>query len=331
MPEEDAHTGERAQTPGTLAPHDAADGPQREPTLAERWRLSVVLFLATFASTTYVGATADSLWSGLAYSVPLLAILLSHELGHYIAARIHRVPASPPFFIPLPLPPLGTMGAVILMPDRITRRNALLDVGAAGPLAGLVVALPVLAYGIAESPVQPIVTDRIYLQEGHSLLYKAMLYAIKGPIPEGYDIFLSSTAFAGWAGLFVTMLNLIPAVQLDGGHVAHALLGERHERVSRVFRAALLPGAALAALYYGGSAFLEGARGDALWHASQPGLQWLVWFVLLHFMARAGKGREHPPTDDAHLSPRRRLIAYFTLGLFVLLFMPAWLRVVVPV
>ncbi|MFI5309062.1 MAG: site-2 protease family protein, partial [Polyangiales bacterium] len=205
-------------------------------------RIAAALFFATCASTTFVGrlwAGGTSWHAALAYSVPLMAILLAHELGHYIAARIHRVPASLPYFIPFPLPPLGTMGAVILMRDRIAKRNALLDIGAAGPLAGLCVALPVLVYGIAVSPVQPEAHGVTYYMEGRSLLYLFLLHALKGPIPAGQDIMLGPTAFAGWAGLLVTMLNLIPAVQLDGGHVACALLGERYERVSRALRRAL--------------------------------------------------------------------------------------------
>jgi membrane-associated protease RseP (regulator of RpoE activity) len=288
------------------------------------------LFLATCVSTTFVGR----LWSGgkswssaLAYSVPLMAILVAHELGHYVAARIHRVPASLPFFIPFPLPPLGTMGALILMRDRIARRNALLDIGAAGPLAGLCVALPVLIYGIAVSPVQPEVHGVTYYMEGRSLLYLLLLHALKGPIPTGYDIMLGPTAFAGWAGLLVTMLNLIPAVQLDGGHVACALLGERYEQVSRVLRRALMPLGLAVALGYGLPAYLAGKRGDDLWNELGAGTPWLLWWVMLGLMARSS-GREHPPFDPGPLSPRRRLLAWLTLSLFALLFMPAWLRTV---
>lgn len=297
--------------------------------------LPALLLALTIASTTYVGAIwagSDSLFEALTFSAPLMAILLAHEFGHYIAARIHKVPASLPFFIPLPLPPLGTMGAVILMPGEIKSRNALLDIGAAGPLAGLVVALPVLIYGIAMSPVLPVrpppAGTMMYL-EGHSLLYSALLFAIKGPIPAGYDINLTSTAFAGWAGLLVTMLNLIPALQLDGGHVAFALLGDRQERISRVVRKLLFPLGLGVALYYGGSAYLAGVRGDPLWSEVTVGMQWLVWGLLLHFMARRGE-HEHPPTEGAPLTPGRKWVARLTLSLFVLLFMPAWLRTVTP-
>jgi membrane-associated protease RseP (regulator of RpoE activity) len=293
----------------------------------------VLLFGATFVATTYVGALqggidplATGRWAaGLPYSIPLMAILLAHELGHFIAARIHQVPASPPFFVPMPLPPLGTMGAVILMRGRITSRDALLDIGAAGPLAGMAVALPVLIYGILESPVGPLPIGQDYWMEGRSLLYLGLLFLLKGPIPEGHDIMLSPTAFAAWAGLLVTMINLIPAAQLDGGHVAYALFGERQERFSRKVRGLLLPLSVAVALAYGIPALLSGARGDALFAGFAPGGQWLTWWILLRVFARGGR-REHPPTDDDRLSPRRRTVAIGTLLLFVLLFMPAWLR-----
>lgn len=287
----------------------------------ERFGLSILLFLLTCGTTTWVG--------GLAFSVPLMAILLAHELGHYIAARIHRVPSSPPYFIPLPIGPLGTLGAVIAMPDRIAKRDALLDIGAAGPLAGMVVAVPVLIYGISESPVGPAGQSApTYLQEGHSLLYMALLYWIKGPFPAGHDILLTPTAFAGWVGLLVTMINLIPAAQLDGGHVAYALLGQRQERFSARVRALLLPIGLVVSAYYGLPAYRVGARGAELFAAASAGLPWLLWFALLAVMV-SRTGVEHPRVDDGPLSPRRRLVAAGTLLLFVLLFMPSWLRTVV--
>ena len=306
--------------------------PEEQQRAVSRRALPALLLALTIASTTYVGglwSDGATLLEALAFSAPLMAILLAHEFGHYIAARIHRVPASLPFFIPLPMPPLGTMGAVILMPGRIKSRNALLDIGAAGPLAGLVVALPVLIYGIASSPIEalPTTPNATYFVEGRSLLYSGLLYALKGPIPAGQDIMLSSTAFAGWAGLLVTMLNLIPALQLDGGHVAFALLGDRQERISRAVRKLLFPLGLGVALYYGGSAYLAGVRGDGLWNEAMVGTQWLFWGLLLYFMARRGD-REHPPTEGEPLTPGRKWIARLTLALFVLLFMPAWLRTV---
>jgi membrane-associated protease RseP (regulator of RpoE activity) len=302
----------------------ASSSPPERP----RYRRAFVLFALTCASTTYVGwqSSDNNLQQGLAYSVPLMAILLAHELGHYVAARIHRVPASLPYFIPIPWPPLGTMGAVIFMRDRIANRNALLDIGAAGPLAGLCVALPVLIYGIVQSKVAPLPPDT-WLQEGHSLLYVGLLRWLKGPIPPGHDIMLSPTAFAGWAGLLVTMINLIPALQLDGGHVAYALLGERYPRLSRFVRAALLPLAFGVVLWLGAPAFAAGRRGAALWgEAATPGMQWFVWWLLLSWMGRRSE-HEHPPTDPGPLSPIRRVVAVVTLLLFAALFMPAWMRV----
>jgi membrane-associated protease RseP (regulator of RpoE activity) len=295
--------------------------------------LSVGLFMVTLLSTTRAGSLTSGdahpqLMSGLRFAIPLMAILLAHELGHYIAARIHGVPASPPFFIPFPWPPLGTMGAIILMRGRIARRDALLDIGAAGPLAGMVVALPVLVYGIATSPVLPMVPGMSYEMEGRSLLYNALLWLLKGPIPAGHDIMLSPTAFAGWAGLMVTMINLIPAAQLDGGHVAYALFGERQERYSRRLRRALLPMAAAVSLAYGLPELLAGTHGDALMEAFAPGMPWLVWWFVLRVIVGRSP-REHPKTDDGILSPRRRIVAMGTLCLFVLLFMPAWMRVIV--
>jgi membrane-associated protease RseP (regulator of RpoE activity) len=292
--------------------------------------LAVALFLLTLLSTTYAGSlyTDGDLWSGLSYALPLMAILLAHELGHYIAARLHRVPASPPYFIPFPLPSLGTMGAVILMRDRIARRNALLDIGAAGPLAGMLVALPVLIHGLATSPVLPLPPGEAYSLEGRSLLYLALLRWVKGPIADGFDVHLSPSAFAGWAGLMVTMVNLIPAAQLDGGHVAYALLGERQERYSRWLRRALLPMAAGVSLYYGLPELLAGARGEALLSAFAPGLPWLLWWAVLRVISSQSP-REHPQTDDTELSPLRRVVAAGTLLLFALLFMPAWMRTVV--
>jgi membrane-associated protease RseP (regulator of RpoE activity) len=307
----------------TLTPAAEGDDAHAQPLSTRALVISVALFFATLVSTTFVGmlTNGDSLSNGLRYSVPLMSILLSHELGHYIAARIHGVPSTPPFFVPMPLPPLGTMGAVIVMRDRITSRNALLDIGAAGPLAGMVIALPVLIYGIATSPVSALPVDGGYQLEGRSLLYLGLLHLLKGPIPEGYDVMLSPTAFAGWAGLLVTMLNLIPAAQLDGGHVAYALFGERQENFSRRVRAALLPIAVVVALYYG----LPELTAHARFTGFAPGLQWLVWWFLLSVITRRSE-REHPATDDEVLSPGRRAVAWCTLALFVVLFMPAWMR-----
>lgn len=307
--------------------------PPRPPGGLREWRLPALLFAATCASTLWVGSAMENapgqLWAGLPFALPLMAILLSHEMGHYIAGRLHRIDISPPYFIPMPFMLLGTMGAVIRMRGAIRSRNALLDVGAAGPLAGMVVALPVLVYGIATSPVTPLPSRTAETQlilEGHSLLYEALLYLLKGPIPEGSDISLTSTALAGWAGLLVTMINLVPFGQLDGGHVAYALLGPRQDKLAR-WVPRLLPLVAVATgAWYGGKAMLARLPWETVATEALAGWHWLLWAVVLRLMVRVS-GWSHPPTEDATLSPGRRWVARFTLALFVLLFMPSWVRV----
>lgn len=299
-----------------------------------RWRLPIVLLALTFLSTFFAGAeqilgrrptTLDELATGWVFALPLMGILLAHEFGHYFAGLVHRVDVSLPYFIPVPIFLLGTMGAVIQIRERIRSRNALLDIGAAGPLAGMAVALPILAFGIATSPVEPI-PEGNFLAEGHSLLYKGMLYVLKGPIPEGYDIMLSPTALAGWAGLLVTMINLLPFGQLDGGHVAYALIGEQQNRVSKAVLRALPAVAVATSLIYALPTYWSGERGLRLAGDVSAGFNWLLWALVLWLLTRA-TGPGHPPTEDSTLSPLRRVIGWFTLSLFVLLFMPAWLRV----
>lgn len=302
--------------------------------MSRELRRAVILFVLTLASMFWVGAQwegvdvardgALALLRGYTFAVPLMAILLSHELGHYFAARLHKVDTSPPYFIPMPFALIGTFGAVIKMRGAIRLRDALFDIGAAGPLAGLVVALPVLIYGIATSPVQALDPALTYFVEGRSLLYLALLQWLKGPIPGGHDIMLNPTALAGWAGLLVTMVNLVPVGQLDGGHVAYALFGAKQDIYSRRVRAALLVIACVVSAWGVWSAWQQGARGDALWSGALDGVHWLTWWFVLGLLARF-TGAAHPPTEPSELSPRRRALAWFTLLLFGLLFMPTWL------
>ena len=301
--------------------------------MSSELRRAVLLFVLTLASMFYVGAQSENvdfardgllgLSRGYTFALPLMAILLSHELGHYFAARFHKVDASPPYFIPMPFMLLGTFGAVIRMRGAIRTRSALFDIGAAGPLAGLVVALPVLVYGLSTSPVEPLNPSLTYLVEGRSLLYLALLHWLKGPIPAGYDIMLTPTALAGWAGLLVTMMNLVPAGQLDGGHVAYALFGAKQDLYSRRVRSALL----VIALGISGvatfSAWSAGRTGEALSNAAWSGANWLMWWFVLSLMVRF-TGEVHPPTDSSELTRARRILAWITLSLFGLLFMPTW-------
>ena len=244
-----------------------------------------------------LGGLLKILPQGWPFAVPLLLILLVHEFGHYFAARLHHVEASLPFFIPMPvLSPFGTMGAVISMKGRIKSRNALLDIGASGPLAGLVIAIPVLVIGLMSSEVKPITGSGI--QEGQSLLYLLMKRIVVGPIPPGHDVFLSPTALAGWTGLFVTSLNLIPIGQLDGGHIAYAVFGRRARYVSAITLVTTL-------LLTLGS------------------LSWILIAVIMLMMAFfLGLRHPHIPDEGRPLDGHRKLVALFAAVMFILCFTP---------
>jgi membrane-associated protease RseP (regulator of RpoE activity) len=314
------------------------DGPR------PRTWLHIALFLATFLTTTAQGALdahAGSIFplvDGLWYSVPLMAILVCHELGHYFAALHHRVPASLPFFVPLPpgFGLLGTMGAVIFQSGTADRKK-LIDIGAAGPLAGFVVALPVLVYGLAHSPVRA--QPAIGLEEGNSLLYALLKFAVKGEwLPSGgRDVILHPTAWAGWAGLLVTMLNLMPIGQLDGGHVATAYFGNGYSRAARVLhRGLLLLALAVGAWVYAIARQELATLGPAVDGdvtpfaiAVQAGTPWVVWFGVLHLMKRMSRGEYHPPVDDGRLPRSRSALFWIVAALFVLIFMPVVLRITV--
>jgi membrane-associated protease RseP (regulator of RpoE activity) len=333
-------------------PEDPGDEAEDDGRL--RWRVPALLFGLTVLSTFFVGVTsyvetpypsaavraavAHGAFAtgarlavgwylrGWIYAVPLLAILLCHEFGHYVMARRHGVPASLPMFLPVPVPPFGTLGAVIRMRGRIRTRDALLDIGAAGPLAGLAVALPVTYLGLRWSPVQPIVRHGTWTQEGTSVLYALLKWLAKGPIPAGHDVFLHPVAMAGWVGLFVTMINLVPYGQLDGGHVAYALLGRAHDRVVRYVVWALVALGIATGLYWGTVLAREHRDPWSFGTGYTQGFNWLVFALLATVLHRGTRGR-HPPTDDATLSRGRAVIAAVTLGLFALLFMPVPLRV----
>ena len=260
----------------------------------------VLLFLATFVSTLVAGSFLSGgnpierpgdLLLGLMFNVPLLAILGVHELGHYTAARRHRVDVTPPLFLPAPSF-IGTFGAFIRIRSPIPHRNALFDVGVAGPLAGVLVAIPVLMIGLGMSEIRAVGPGGIPL--GESLIFKAAARLALGQVPTGYDVVLHPVAFAGWIGLFVTMLNLIPSGQLDGGHIAYALFGDRYAEAARLVPYALL---------------LMGI----LW------VGWMVWAGLLFIL-----GTRHQRTvfDEVPLTPGRRLLGAGAALLFLLCFSP---------
>jgi Zn-dependent protease len=221
--------------------------------------LNFVLFFLTLVSVWYVGMTSyfsyalhqgiltpDQLfqdvpllgttfsvfnwvywWRGLPYALSILAILGGHELGHYFVARYHRVATSLPYFIPLPFGIIGTMGAVINLRAPIKNRRVLLDIAVAGPLVGVLIAVPILFYGLATSTVT--YSTEGGLIEGNSILYAVAKIAILGEFyPNGeMDVFINQMAWAGWVGLLVTAFNLVPISQLDGGRILRAYLGEK--------------------------------------------------------------------------------------------------------
>lgn len=194
--------------------------------------LPILLFVLTIA-TTYAA-------NGWFFSVSIMTMLLAHELGHYFACRFYGVASTFPIFIPMPNL-FGTMGAVIKMKSPIPSRKALFDIGVAGPLAGMVLAIPVSVIGIYLSDIRPVSALATGLRLGEPLLFSGLVHLIKGPIQEGSDLLLHPIAFAGWAVFFVTAMNLLPVGQLDGGHMLYAMFGtKRAKRLSWLTLAALL-------------------------------------------------------------------------------------------
>lgn len=250
--------------------------------------LHALLFGLTVLTTSLVG--------GPVYSATIVAILLAHEMGHYVMARIRRVPATLPYFIPVPLPPFGTMGAVIRMANVGADRRVLFDIGVAGPIAGLVLAIPACLIGIALSEVVAVPkVQEGFISLGSPILFQWFSDLIKGPLAEGYDIRLHPVAFAGWAGLFVTALNLLPVGQLDGGHASYALFGKK----ARPLSLAVALGFMALAIFYS--------------------REWILMASLLLIF-----GIRHPPTadDSVPIDTRRKIIAAALLILFVLCFTP---------
>jgi membrane-associated protease RseP (regulator of RpoE activity) len=194
----------------------------------------------------------------------------------------------------------------------------------------MVVALPVLLVGLARCPVGPIPEGGWI--EGQSILYILAKRIVVGPIPAGHDIYVdqSPLAWAGWIGLLVTMLNLIPIGQLDGGHVFYAMWGKLHARASRLFHGALFALGAGVMIHGAWAATSAGLTGGEFWLAVLPGISWVVLGCLLLVLGRLSKtGLRHPPTDDETLSPGRRVLGFVCLAIFVLTFMPVLMRPVI--
>jgi membrane-associated protease RseP (regulator of RpoE activity) len=268
-------------------------------------KLNILLFGTTFFTTLLSGAAMSGvdpyrhpelIWIGLQFSLPLLAILGVHELGHYLAGRRHHVDVTLPYFIPfLPIPPNpGTMGAIIKIRSPFPTRDALMDIGASGPLAGAAVAIPVLLIGLSMSHVRELGAMSGHFRLGDPLILKLAVWMMFGTVPAGSDVVLHPVAFAGWFGLLVTMLNLMPSGQLDGGHIAYALFGGRYAEVARLVPYGLL----------------------------LMGLVHEMWFVWAGILFVIGTRHPEPLFDDVPLSPGRKAVGALSFLLFLLTFSP---------
>jgi len=303
------NVGTQGAMTGTVEP--SADDDEREPSSFSTWVLPIGLFLLTVFTTLWAGAyqtyqgpvrgplnflltQPETLWRGIPFAGSLLFILTTHELGHYVLSKIHRVPASLPLFIPGPPHFIGTFGAIIRMRGSDMNRRALFDIGVAGPLAGFVVAVAVLVVGLSLSTV----VDRTAtygLHLGEPLLLQLMSWLVIGPVPPESDVVLHPIAFAAWFGLFVTSLNLLPIGQLDGGHVAYALWGGRQRMMALAFVVILV-----------GLGFIG-------W----PG--WFLWAVMAGIC-----GLGHPPVVDPFtpLGRGRTIVGWIALAVLAVTFAP---------
>jgi membrane-associated protease RseP (regulator of RpoE activity) len=302
--------------PGSPSPYVYVVAP---PPPERVWR-HVVLFALTVLTTTLVGALHHFSFShgfnpeavvmpnlsdaafylnGFWYSATILAILGCHEMGHYYACRYYRVHASLPFFLPAPLPLTGTLGAFIRIRSRIPDKIALFDIGLSGPIAGFVIAVPALFVGLGLSVVERVPAEFTGVELGEPLLFRAAAWMVFGDVPEGMSINMHPMAFAAWFGLLATALNLFPIGQLDGGHVAYAVLGRR----STLLTLGTI-GLAVALTFVSSS--------------------WLVWTILMLVMLFA-IGPHHPPTldDSVPIGRGRQLLAMVGLLMLIICFTPA--------
>lgn len=297
----------------------------------KHWKawLNIVLFILTTLSVLFIGTLQEigglpqnlSDWlKGAPFMLTLLGVLIAHEFSHYFVGQRYGSPLSLPYFIPMPLSIIGTMGAVIVQRGPMRSRKALFDIGIAGPLGGLIVAIPLLFIGLRFTEVgHPFMFMDItpdaeieLMQEGNSLLYLAAKYVIHGKIlpnrATGEDVWLSAPSkggpvvFAAWAGLLVTAMNLFPIGQLDGGHIAYAMWGRNAWKVARGF----------VWLVFGWGLFLLAVGNNA-------GITWLVWGGLGTLM-----GPHHPPplNDLTPLDPKRRMLGWIMGGIFLLILIP---------
>ncbi|HEY3362735.1 MAG TPA: site-2 protease family protein [Methanosarcina sp.] len=271
--------------------------------------INVLLFIATFFTTMTCGAWMFGvdleneplqLYRGLPFTLAIMAVLGSHEMAHYVMARYHGMKASLPYFIPFPTF-IGTMGAVIRYKGPVPSRKALFDVGVAGPLAGLIMSIAVTVIGLKlKMPAVKSLPDSMMLNFGLPPLF-VFIQNLVGVTGDK----LHPVAFAGWVGMFVTLLNLLPAGQLDGGHILRAMLGEKAEKISFLMPRILF----LIGLY-------------VIYWLKEDGFIWIFWALLLWVFAAAG----HPsPLHDKIELDKKRIflgIVTFILGLLCFTLIP---------
>ncbi|MEO0115601.1 MAG: site-2 protease family protein [candidate division WOR-3 bacterium] len=265
--------------------------------------VNIILFLATIITTLFVGSInhggnpfvrlAD-LILGVPFSLSIILILGSHELGHYIVARRQGVDASLPYFLPIPHPLVGTMGAFIRIKSSIPNRNALVKVGIAGPLVGFAVCLPVTILGLKLSTIKAVGDTKDSIALGSSLLFHILSKLFFRYVPDGYDIMLHPIAFAGWLGFFVTALNLIPVGQLDGGHIAYAVLGRLRKIITIIVIATML----------------------------LLGLLWPGWYFWAMVAILFGLHHPKPVDDSTPLGTKEKVLAIIALLILILTFIP---------
>ncbi len=297
---------------------------QPAPSRDRPW-LHLLLFALTLLSMPAAGAMQQGvdpltnlqslvhLGEGIPFAVTLLGILTVHEFGHYFAARRWGLKVSFPYFLPMLhyLSLLGTLGAVIRLRSPIPHKRALLDIGAAGPLAGFVVALVACLVGLSQSAVVESSYFRPELQQlpielGAPLLFSGLSALVLPAHTPEQMVLLSPVAFAGWVGLFITAFNLFPVGQLDGGHIVYALFGRRHRAIGRLAFGILLGMGIYGIL-------------SLVWSWPQG---WPGWLGLALFLALFGKGHPTPVDPETPIDRRRRLIGYACLAVFVLCFTP---------
>jgi membrane-associated protease RseP (regulator of RpoE activity) len=310
------------------------------PRTASRVWINVALFVVTVISTLFVGAiyrqpalAADlaqvflpaNLLLGMPFAFTLLGILTAHEFGHYFAARFHAVAVTLPYFLPLPLPlgiGGGTLGAFIRLREPVPDRRKLFDIGVAGPLAGLVVAIPLLFYGLSRAQVGEIPVGREFMLEGNSVLYYvAKLLVFGRPLPDWsarLDVMLDGSPIvsAAWFGLLVTAINLLPLGQLDGGHAVFAMFGEKARYINR---------GAIGILVALALSSLPPVQQYLPWLSTVGYEGWFLWLLLIFLLI----GPYHPPAldDVTRLDRRRRWLGYLVILIFILIFVPVPVRI----